>query len=69
MARLKLKKLRVGKGMTQEVFAREIGFYRTYYGAVENGKHEGSMKFWKAISKRFAIPMSEVVEMMENGDE
>lgn len=69
MARLKLKKFRVGKGMTQEVFAREIGFNRTYYGAVENGKHEGSMKFWKAISRRFAIPMSEVVEMMENDDE
>lgn len=69
MARLKLKQFRVGKGMTQESFSQAIGFNRTYYGAVENGKHEGSMKFWKAIGRRFAIPMSEVVELMDDGEE
>lgn len=55
--------------MTQAEFAKEIGFTRSYYGAVENGKVSGSRKFWKAISRRFAIPMGEVVVWMLDGEE
>lgn len=55
--------------MSQAEFAAEIGYTRSYYGAVENGKLSGSRKFWKAISRRFAIPMGEVVEWMIDGDE
>ena len=69
MIRIKLKQFRVGKGMTQAEFAKEIGFTRSYYGAVENGKVSGSRKFWKAISRRFAIPMGEVVVWMLDGEE
>lgn len=66
MARNKLRGFRAGKGMTQEKFSKAIGFTRTYYGGVERGVHEGSMKFWKAISEKFGVPMKEVVELMQN---
>lgn len=63
--RIRLKLLRVSKGMSQEEFAKAIGFTRSYYRTVEAGLNQGSMKFWLAIKDRFAIPDSEWVELMK----
>ena len=63
--RLKLKLLRTEKNMNQEEFSKAIGFSRTYYNAVENGKHPGSLKFWKAVQNFCDVPDSEFKTMME----
>ena len=63
--RMKLKLLRVAKGMSQDEFSKAIGFSRTYYNAVENGKHNGSLKFWKAVQTFCNVPDAEFADMMK----
>ena len=63
--RTNLKVLRAKKNMNQEEFAKAIGFSRTYYNAVENGKHPGSLKFWKAVQEFCNVPDEEFKNMMK----
>lgn len=62
--RTSLYMFRCSKNMTQEKFAASIGYKRDTYAKVENGDREPSMKFCKAISEAWAIPLTEVLEMM-----
>lgn len=63
--RKRLKILRIEKDMNQEEFAKAIGFSRTYYNAVENGKHAGSLKFWKAVQQFCNVPDEDFKKIME----
>lgn len=51
-----MKQFRVGLDMTQEQIAAEIGYDRTNYVTVEQGKRDGTIAFWKALQRRFNIP-------------
>lgn len=62
--RKKLYMFRAGLMLSQAQIAKEIGFSRMTYADVENGKKEPSLKFCTALSEKFAIPISEVVDMM-----
>ena len=55
---------RISKGMTQEQFAETLGYKRDCYGKVENGDRNPSMKFCRALSEAWSIPLTEVFEMM-----
>jgi len=50
-----LKTLREKKGWTKMRAAEELGFSRTYYSDVENGKHGVSLKMMHAIIKTFNV--------------
>ena len=63
--REKLYLFRCSKKLTQEGFAKSIGYKRDTYGKVENGERTPTMKFCVAISKKWAIPLTEVLAMME----
>ena len=63
--RIRLKLLRVSKGMSQEEFAKAIGVTRSYYRTVEAGENQGSLNFWLSIKDGFAIPASELFELMK----
>lgn len=63
--RINLKLLRVKMNMNQNEFSTAIGYSRTYYNAVENGKHEGSLKFWKAVQKFCNVSDSDFKKMMK----
>jgi DNA-binding XRE family transcriptional regulator len=63
--RIQLKLLRVARGMTQEQFAKALGYNRTYYNAVENGKHAGSLKFWKRVQEFCNVPDEEFANIMK----
>lgn len=67
--RTNLKIFRVKQNLTQEQFAKEIGYERSSYADVENGKREPSMRFCKAISEAYGVPLTEVVEMMQNDED
>lgn len=56
MVRENLKDLRLKQRMSQEEFAKEIGYSRVMYQQVENGVRDGTPAFWNAVQKRFNIP-------------
>lgn len=55
---------RASKGMSQEQFAKTIGYGREIYAKVENGDRVPTMKFCKALSEAWNIPLSEVFKML-----
>lgn len=56
MVRENLKDFRLKQRMSQEEFAKAIGYSRVMYQQVESGVREGTFDFWNAIQKRFNIP-------------
>lgn len=49
-------------GMSQETFALNIGMDRTYYSAVENGKHNITINNLKKICDGLNITLSELLK-------
>ncbi len=60
----RLKELRVKTGLSQEKFAYKIEMDRTYYSAVESGKHNISLNNIKKIADGLNITLSELFENM-----
>lgn len=60
MVRENLKDFRLKMRMSQEEFAKEIGYSRVMYQQVENGVRDGTLDFWNAIKERFALPDGEM---------
>lgn len=53
----RVKELRIATGLSQEKFALKIDMDRTYYSAVENGKHNVSLKNIEKIAKGLGIEL------------
>lgn len=60
MVRENLKDFRLMQRMSQDDFAKAIGYSRVMYQQVENGVREGTFDFWNAIQQRFNIPDSDM---------
>lgn len=60
MKRMKMIFLRVENNLTQEEFARALGYSRMYVSSIENGKFKGSPKFWYKLQKVFNISSEEI---------
>lgn len=60
----RLKELRKATGLSQEEFANKIGMDRTYYSAVENGKHNISLINIHKIAEGFHISLKELFRDM-----
>lgn len=54
----RVKELRIETGLSQEKFALKIDMDRTYYSAVENGKHNISLKNIEKIANGLGVSIS-----------
>jgi len=61
----RIKKLRSQTGLSQEKFALKIGFDRTYYSSVENGKRNIAIINLKKIADGLGISLSELFKDIE----
>ena len=63
--RYTLYMFRCSHRMTQQEIADKIGVDRMTYSAIENGKRDGSMRFWNALKKAFNLEDAELMELMK----
>ena len=63
--RYKLYMFRCSHRMTQQEIADKIGFDRMTYSAIENGKRNGSMRFWNALKEAFNLDTVQITELMK----
>lgn len=60
-----LRRLRLGKGLSQEDLAARAGIHRTYVGDVERGTRNIALVNMTRLAHALQIPLSELVEEME----
>ena len=58
----RIKELRQNTGLSQEAFALSIEMDRTYYSAIENGKHNVTIQNLYKIAKGLKITLSELLK-------
>lgn len=61
----RIKSLRQNMGISQEDFALKIGMDRTYYSAIENGKHNITIKNLYKIANGLKITISELLNIFK----
>ena len=57
-----LRKIREGRGMTQEEFAGLCNISRAYYGRIERGEHSVTLELCQKISEATGLSLSEIFE-------
>jgi len=62
---INLRKLREKRGWTKTQAADELGFSRTYYSDVENGKHGISLKMMHAVMRKYKVEYEEFYQHKE----
>lgn len=50
-----LRKYREAKGISQENFAHELGFHRTYMGAIERGERNLSLRSVERLAQQLEV--------------
>ena len=55
-----VRELREKQGYSQETFANKCGLHRTYYGAIERGERNVSLKNIKKIAKALGVSIKEL---------
>lgn len=58
----KLSEFRKGKGLSQESFAFQCGFDRTYIGILERGEKSPTLNTLYKISKTLNITLSQLLD-------
>lgn len=71
MDRHNLYMFRCDKKLTQEEIGAECGVSRSTYANIEQGRRDGSMKFWDAFQERFNLSDDELRKLRkrESNDE
>lgn len=59
---MRLKKLRAGRKMTQEVLAEKAGISRTYLARLELGQQDPTLTTLKHLAKALKATVGELVE-------
>jgi transcriptional regulator with XRE-family HTH domain len=62
---LALKKLREGKGLSQEALASHSGFHRTYISLLERGMKSPSLSTLARLSEALDISLTQFVNTIE----
>ena len=57
-----LRKIREGRGLSQEQFAELCGISRAYYGRIERGEHSVTLVLCQKISDATGLAFSELFE-------
>ena len=65
MVREHLKDFRLMKRMSQEEFAKALGYSRIMYQQVESGARNGTQEFWNALQKQFDIADADMWKLMK----
>ena len=60
-----LERFRRDNRMTQEDFAKAIGYSRSQYALIEQGKRDGTQEFWKKLQARFNVEDCAMWELMK----
>jgi transcriptional regulator with XRE-family HTH domain len=56
----RIAELRKKKGFSQEAFAHECGFHRSYMGALERGEKNVTLAMVNKVAKTLKISLSEL---------
>lgn len=59
-----LQVFRVQNYLTQEQMAEKLGYERSTYAAVENGKQKPSLRFKRSLAAAFNLDDSKVTELL-----
>lgn len=63
-----LERFRRDQRMTQEEFAIAIGYSRSQYALIEQGKRNGTQDFWAKLQARFCVEDCAMWELMKIGE-
>ncbi len=63
-----LRSLREARGLTQENFADEAGFSRSYYSDIETGKRNISLLNLRKLAQSLQISLSELLTVNAGDD-
>jgi len=61
--KLKIKEIRVRKGMTQKELAKKAGVSRSYFGDLENGKYDIKLSLFVKISNILEVDLFDLIEI------
>jgi transcriptional regulator with XRE-family HTH domain len=61
-----IRSLRVERGYDQERFARHAGLDRSYYGAIERGKHNVTYETLLKIAAGLGVSVGEIVRRADH---
>jgi len=56
----RVRKIRESRGYSQEAFAGKCGLHRTYYGAIERGERNVSLKNIEKIAKTLGVSVKDL---------
>jgi transcriptional regulator with XRE-family HTH domain len=59
---LRIRQLRLQKGISQEILSFSTGFHRTYIGMIERGERNISLTNMAVFAKVFEITVSELLD-------
>jgi transcriptional regulator with XRE-family HTH domain len=62
-----IRKLREGRGLSQEQLAEAAGVHRTYVGKVERGEKEISLRTASKMAEALGIKLSGIISDLEGG--
>lgn len=65
--RIRLKQFRIGLQLTQQEIADKLEISASHYIAIENGKRDGSQKFWATLQEVFHISDSDMYSLIKKG--
>lgn len=60
-----IRRLRLGKGLSQEALAERASLHRTYVGSIERGERNVSLENMLKLAGALSVPLHEVIRAME----
>lgn len=58
----RLREVREKKGISQEQLSEQAGYYRTYVGHIENGKHSPSVHTMWRLAKVLKVDLGDILK-------
>jgi putative transcriptional regulator len=58
---MRLKRLREGRGLTQEAVAKKVGVSRAYLARLEMGRHDPPLSRVRKLAKALGVPVGELL--------
>lgn len=58
----RLREVREKTGMSQEILSERAGYYRTYVGHIENGKHSPSVHTMWRLAKVMKVDIGDLLK-------
>lgn len=56
-----LRRVRIGRGVSQEAFAARLGYDRSYYGKIERGERNLSFRVAEELADAMGVPVGELL--------